>query len=386
MNKPLSKNLIRIIALILCLAALTGCSGGSLYSNYRELEQLTVIQTMGFDSLGGGRVMLSVSSGEGLSGSDPSGPGVSCLFAEADSITLAREKMQDMSASEQLFFAHTAYAAIGSDTAAEGIMPYLDYIARISDLRLDVPLFVVEGSSARELICGAGGSDHDATSVFRSVERSCGLRGDCIVFSAAEILPAIYKNGCALLTAVRTENAADAVTGAKPGELTAVPDGLVIIKGGRAVGRISAEDSLGVSLLLGRAGPAAVELTAGDGRATAQLDKCSCEISPVIENGRVEAFYVKLTVSAALSEISGAPDKRSIEKALEDSLTAKMRSVLSLSKRLDCDFLQLQTMFARQKPFALAGSGRGSFDMRDIYYNVETSASLDRSFDIELMH
>ena len=52
MNKPLSKNLIRIIALILCLATLTGCSGGSLYSNYRELEQLTVIETMGFTLLG----------------------------------------------------------------------------------------------------------------------------------------------------------------------------------------------------------------------------------------------------------------------------------------------------------------------------------------------
>lgn len=385
MNKPLSKNLIRIVALFLCLTTLTGCSGGSLYSNYRELEQITVIQTMGFDSLGGGRVMLSVSSGEGISGSSSSSPKSSCLFAEADSITLAREKMQDYSASEQLFFAHTAYVAIGSDTAEAGIMPYLDYIARVSDLRLDVPLFVVEGSTARELICGAGGKDYDATSVFKSIERNCELRGDCIVFSAAEIMPAIYKNGCALLTAVRTEKADNAVEGAKPGELTAVPDGLVIVRNGRAVGKISAEDSLGVSLLLDRAGPASVELSSGDSRATVQLDKCSCEITPEVKNGRVEAVRVRLTVSAALSELVGAPDKRSLERALEDSLTAKMRRVLSLSKSLDCDFLQLQSLFARQKPFALlSDGGLSSCDMRDIYYNVETSASLDRSFDVEL--
>ena len=45
-----------------CLFLLSGCSGGSIYTNYREVEQLMVIQTMGFDKDKNG-VTLSVSTG-----------------------------------------------------------------------------------------------------------------------------------------------------------------------------------------------------------------------------------------------------------------------------------------------------------------------------------
>lgn len=378
------KNLTRIIAALLCLSVLTGCSGGSIYSNYRELEQITVIQTMGFDRTSDG-VLLTVSSGEGISGASSQSPKTSCLFAEGRTVTLAREKMQDLSASEQLFFAHTSYIAIGSDTARSGVKPYLDYVARIPDLRLDVPLFVIEGSTASELIRGAGGKDYDATSVFKSLERNLELRGDCPVFSAAQILPALDKNGCALITAVKTEKADGAVEGAKKGELTAVPDGLVIIKCGRTVGKISPDDSLGVSLLLNKAGPASVELTSHGVSAVAVLDKCSCEIKPKLIGGRVEGVYVSLELSAALSEINGELTKRDLESALEMKLRQEVCNVLAQSKTLGCDFLQLGSIFARQKPFELAGIADTFSDaLRDIYYNVEVTASLDRSFDVEL--
>ena len=42
------------------LLALTGCSGGSIYSNYRDIAQLLVVRTMGFDSSDSGGVTLSV--------------------------------------------------------------------------------------------------------------------------------------------------------------------------------------------------------------------------------------------------------------------------------------------------------------------------------------
>lgn len=106
--------IFRIAAVLVLAALLTGCSGGSIYSNYRELEQLMVIQTLGFDRTSGG-VRLSASSGSdsaggggggggGESGAEQSGSaGVARLAAEAPSFTLAEEKMQDYSAREDLF-------------------------------------------------------------------------------------------------------------------------------------------------------------------------------------------------------------------------------------------------------------------------------------------
>ena len=103
--------IFRIAAVLVLAALLTGCSGGSIYSNYRELEQLMVIQTLGFDRTSDG-VRLSASSGSdsagggggGESGAEQSGSaGVARLAAEAPSFTLAEEKMQDYSAREDLF-------------------------------------------------------------------------------------------------------------------------------------------------------------------------------------------------------------------------------------------------------------------------------------------
>ena len=59
--------LTRIIAVVCLAALLSGCSGGSVYSNYREIEQLMVIQTMGFDYAKSG-VRLSASSGSDSAG------------------------------------------------------------------------------------------------------------------------------------------------------------------------------------------------------------------------------------------------------------------------------------------------------------------------------
>ena len=65
---------ITAAVLALSLIALSGCSGGSIYSNYREIEQLVVIQTMGIDKTDDG-VCLSISSGSIGGGSSGSGDG-----------------------------------------------------------------------------------------------------------------------------------------------------------------------------------------------------------------------------------------------------------------------------------------------------------------------
>ncbi len=41
----------KLVSLLLALAMMPGLAGcGSVYSNYREMEQLLVLQTMGLDS------------------------------------------------------------------------------------------------------------------------------------------------------------------------------------------------------------------------------------------------------------------------------------------------------------------------------------------------
>ena len=385
--------IFRIAAVLVLAALLTGCSGGSIYSNYRELEQLMVIQTLGFDRTSGG-VRLSASSGSdsagggggGESGAEQSGSaGVARLAAEAPSFTLAEEKMQDYSAREDLFFAHTAYIAVGGASAKESLKPFLDYIERSTDLRLDIPLFVVTNGTASELVLGAGGETYDATSVLRSLERNIILRGDGVIFSAAEVVSSLDENGCALITAVKSVKADKAVKEAKAAELTAIPDGFAVIKNGRAVGSVPVDCAKGVNVLQNKVGPSSVKLRVGNDTATVQLDKCACRIMPMFGGGRLVGLDVKITLSAALSETTGSVGVQELNRALADEVERWVTQVLDISRSLECDFLQLGKVLERKQPQRLHGASADlSERLRDIYYNVGVEAEVDRSFDVGL--
>lgn len=387
--------IFRIAAVLVLAALLAGCSGGSIYSNYRELEQLMVIQTLGFDRTPGG-VRLSASSGSDSagggggggseSGAEQSGSAsVARLAAEAPSFSLAEEKMQDYSAREDLFFAHTAYIAIGGASAKESVKPFLDYIERSTDLRLDIPLFVVTNGTASELVLGAGGETYDATSVLRSLERNIILRGDGVIFSAAEVVSSLDENGCALITAVKSVKADKAVKEAKAAELTAIPDGFAVIKNGRTVGSVPVDCAKGVNVLQNKVGPSSVKLRVGNDTATVQLDKCACRITPMFSSGKLAGLDVKITLSAALSETTGSVGVQELNRALADEVERWVMQVLNISRSLECDFLQLGRVLERKEPQRLHGASADlSERLRDIYYNVGVEAEVDRSFDVGL--
>ena len=386
--------LTRIIAVVCLAALLSGCSGGSVYSNYREIEQLMVIQTMGFDYAESG-VRLSASSGSDSAGGGGGGNAkggeqggsaqVARLSAEAESFSLAKERMQDYSAREDLYFAHTSYIAVGGESAKKSVMPFFDYIERSTELRLDIPLFVVTNGAASELVLGAGGESYDATSVLRSLERNLTLRGDGVIYNAAQIVTALDTNGCALISAVKAVKADESVKEAKQSELTAIPDGYTVIKNGKAVGSIPIEYARGVNILQNKVGPSSVELDTDGTRATVQLDKCSCDINPVFDGEHLAGLEIQITLTAALSETADSIETQKLSRALANTAKLWVTKVLGISQSLECDFLQLGSVLERKEPERLAGmSSDLSESLPSIYYNVGVEAEVNRSFDVGL--
>ena len=380
------KKLTALICAINCLV-LCSCSGGSIYSNYREVEQLLMIQAMGFDRCDGG-VELSVSSGTGgLSGQGESEGGgqIVRMSAAAETLLTAQELIQDYSASEELFFAHTSYIAVGGESAKKSVMPFFDYIERSTELRLDIPLFVVTNGAASELVLGAGGESYDATSVLRSLERNLTLRGDGVIYNAAQIVTALDTNGCALISAVKAVKADESVKEAKQSELTAIPDGYTVIKNGKAVGSIPIEYARGVNILQNKVGPSSVELDTDGTRATVQLDKCSCDINPVFDGEHLAGLEIQITLTAALSETADSIETQKLSRALANTAKLWVTKVLGISQSLECDFLQLGSVLERKEPKRLAGmSSDLSESLPSIYYNVGVEAEVNRSFDVGL--
>ena len=383
----------KLICLI-CAASLfllSGCSGGSIYANYREVEQLMVIQTMGFDKASNG-ITLSVSAGNNGgtssddSGTSPSGGSAktSRMSVTAETVSLAQEQLRDYSASEELFFAHTSYITLGEETARDSISPYIIYIGRSTALREETPVFIIAGGTAKELVLGAGGKDYDATNVLKSLERNIEHRGDCEVFSASDITAALNQRGACLITAVKCAKAENVLEDAESDELTALPAGYAVIKGDKMVGTLDLNAARGVSILQNKLRSCYTELSVDEEPVALLIEKCGCEIKPVFSGDKLKALDISVELSSAMAEAEHEPPLDKINSALEAEAKAWVKSALDAEKRYGCDFLGIGSILERQKPFKLAGLGESFADsLRGLSYNINVKAEVVRSFDIE---
>lgn len=375
----MKKLIAAVCALSLALTA-SGCSGGSIYSNYRDISELLVIQTLGFDLSDAG-VRLSVSAeGSSGAGKDNEYKTPVRVSIDAHSMTEAQEALQNYSGGLQLFFGHTAYFVLGESVLTTDTAQFFDCIERDAAFRLCIPVFAASSGSAGELIMGAGGDKHDATKIMHAVTENLRLRGDAHIFTAAEIVSQLDSNGSALICAVKSVPASDAAPDAGGGEMTIVPDGYTIIYKNKAAGHIPPELARGVSLILNKAGSMPVAV----GDATLQIDRSSCKIKPVFGDG-LEGVSFDIEIGAALAEARGDFDPDELRRGLEVMAQGWVEDVLALQKSSGCDFLHLGSILEMQHPYRLRGAaGNFSLITPGLDFTVRVTADLDRSFHLDL--
>ena len=100
------RKLIAILCALGVAVLSAGCSGGSIYSNYRDIAELMIVQTLGFDSMPDGGMTVSVSAeGSYGAGSEDGSKKPERLSASAASLTEAQDELQHYSGGLQLFSA-----------------------------------------------------------------------------------------------------------------------------------------------------------------------------------------------------------------------------------------------------------------------------------------
>ena len=374
----MKKFIAALCALSLMLTA-SGCSGGSIYSNYRDIAELLVIQTLGFDLSDAG-VRLSVSAeGSTGAGKDNEGKTPVRLSVDAQSMTEAQDALQHYSGGLRLFFGHTAYIVLGENVLNTDTAQFFDCIERDAAFRLCIPVFAASGS-ASELVMGAGADEHDATRLMRAVTENLRLRGDAHIFTAAEIVSALDSNGAALICAVKAVPADTIDPDAAEGEMAIVPDGYTIINNNKAAGHIPMELARGVSLTLNEAGSMPVVV----GNATLQIDRSSCELEPVFGDG-LEGVAININISASLAEARGDFDPGELTREFEAEARSWVEDVLELQKSSACDFLHLGSALEIRHPQRLRGASENfALIAPGLDFTVRVTADLDRSFHLDL--
>ena len=360
------KKLLIIYSIAICVLT-SGCT--SIYNNYKEIEQLLVIRTMGLDEQGGG-IMLSLASAAGSS--QPRR-----LSAAGDSITTAMERIYNYSYEEQLFLSHVEHIVIGEDAAEKGIDDYLGYISRTPEMRLDMPIYVVIGSTAKDAVMQVGDGKRGISEVLETVEVSSRRRGDSGIYTAADVLRDSMRWGSALICALECTEASETPDNSgkiqssqtqespQPGngrnespQLTAAAQGFAVMREGKLCRYLNREQSIAVGFLRNDIGISDVQVKDKYGDLVVlEIDSGGSRIKPQwTAPGELKGLDVHVDVGASVIEISGGGELQSAEYT--DHLTAQLEALISdytkqtlqASKELKADFLGLATAVENHSP------------------------------------
>lgn len=342
-----------LLVLLLLAPLLSGC--GSLYAQRREVEQLRVMDTLGLDPAPGG-VVLSLASASGVGGGD-----ALCCSAAGASVSDAMERLRDRSLEELLFCGHLQHILIGETAARQGLEGFLAFVCRSSDLRLDLPLYLVLDSTARDAMENTGNDDKTVADALNALEED--REGAKRLSTAGTILRDLERQNAALVRSLRLQEAAEEE---EEPVRTLVPEGFGVLVGGKLEAVIGPEDALAVRLLTDTLSPCPLVIYDAGGRAvTLELQEGSVTLQPVWgEDGALAGLDLALRVRAVVLEIDGFADAAEepllweLSARMETEISRRLGNVLRLSRRLEADFLGLGPRLEQLEPRRCRGLDR----------------------------
>lgn len=377
----------RLTALLLTLAlipALCGCS--TVYTNYREMEQLLVLQTMGVDHADSGGVVLSLASG---SASGKRTEPVRLRMTGA-TIATALSRAQNYSFEESLFFSHMDAVVLGEEYAKRGTVDCVDYICQSPRLRMDMPIYIVKGGTAETALLNTGDDSAGISELLRGVREYYDVRGDGSVYTVSDFARDTLRHGAALICALEltpsvqqssaeqqsttaldegadTEGSADSAdstgtdsaSAASVGErLTAAAAGYAVMRDMKLCAYIGLDDALGVSFLKNTVGQSDIVVTDRHGdNVTLEINDGGCKITPRwASDGTLSRIDIAARADATVLEADGTANFAGAEYT--DHLTAQLESyiserisrILRLAGALEADFVGLGAAIEQSSP------------------------------------
>ena len=378
------KRFLSLLIIICSLPTLSGC--GSIYSNYREIQQLMVVQTMGIDREKGG-VQVSMAAA-----AEASGGGPRRMSAQGSTVTAAIDRAYKLSYEEEIFFSHVNHLLVGEAAAEEGLDTFLDYVSQSPTMRIDIPLYIVRGGTANQAVMEVGDSSKGISEVMQTVHESFASPSNSRVFTVADTINSLLRYGSALVCAVECvpssesvspgksasaqqggeqnaqqgeeqnpqqeegQNAQDMTQGETP--LMAVPAGYAVIRDGKLCKFIEPEEAAAVGLLTGSLPITDITVTDRNGKdASLELNQGSAEITPVWGGkGQLKGLNIQAQVSASVLETDNWQQGNSSEyinhltAQLESAVSQRLSSLLRTSMKLKADFLGLAGQVERKSP------------------------------------
>lgn len=341
----------RLLAPALALILLTGCGGRWVYSDYREIDQMELIQALGMDEKRG-EITVTASTG------GPEEPVV--LRSASASISRAMRQLQDYTSRKYIFFGHTAHLLLGEAAAEQGVGKYLEHMERSAEMRLNTFLYVVRGGTAQDAISNAGKSGDGAVDLLTSLEKDVQLMSESHVFTCGETAEMLAERDCCLAAAVSLVRQEGILSGEDP--ITLAAEGYAILKEGRLAGYLDPDLARGANLLMGLGGEDILEVPDGTGAWAALRLICSrVRYQPEYREGELASLRVRVELDCSLDEHRSPADDLDRESLMrlaegaEELELERICRVLERSRTLGADFCGVGQQVRASHPLAFDG-------------------------------
>ena len=393
------KRYISILIIISSLLSLSGCGG--IHSNYREIQQLMVVQTMGLDREEGS-IRVSMAAAAEASGSGPRR-----MSAAGGTVSTAIRRAYELSYEEEIFFSHVNHILVGEAAAQEDMDSFLDYLCQSPELRIDTPLYIVREGTAEQAVMEVGDGSRGISEVMQAVREVFATASNSRVFTVADTISSLERYGSALVCAIRcepgsestppqsgssgeTEESAQGEEQGQSGEnmqqgqseeearqaqetgeggsqqsqkeadtpLMAGMAGYGVIRDGKLCKYLEPELSVAVGLMTGGVPISFIAVEDMDGRpCSLEVYDGSAQLNPVWAGpGELKGLELQVEVTASVME-SGPSQSSGTEEyinyltgQLESAVSEQLSSLLQSSMQLKADFLGLAGKVERSSP------------------------------------
>ncbi|MBO4678024.1 MAG: hypothetical protein J5633_10820 [Oscillospiraceae bacterium] len=361
---------LRLLAAALALVMLNGCSGRWVYSDYREIDQMELIQALGMDEEGG-EIIVTASTG---------GPGKPVVLRSTSaSISRAMRRMQDYTSRKYIFFGHTAHLLLGESAAAHGVDRYLEHMERSVEMRLNTFLYVVRDGTAQEAVSMAGQAGDGAVDLLTSLEKDVQLMSESHVFTCGETAEMLAERGCCLAAAVSLVRQEDILSGEDP--VTLAAEGYAILTEGKLTGYLDPDLARGANLLMDLGGEDILEVPDGKGSwAALRLIGSRVRYLPEYREGELASLQIRVELDCSLDEQRSpgeAGDREILEQlkaGAEQLELERICRVLERSRALGADFCGVGQRVRAVRPLAFDGMA-ASWEERFPELPLETEVS-----------
>lgn len=313
------------VILMLAILILSGCS------DYKEVEELTIVTAIALDKTAENEVELSVEVVQIIDNQRE----VTYVTARGKTYNEAKNEAIRLTGND-LYFSHTAVMIIAEEVAYNGVLELVDMIYRSSKLRLDMYVLIAKDASAKEILQTKSLIDDVSGMQIKQIIESNKLVSEVPAITLYEFGDKLTSQGVSgyLPTVSLVEN-----DGAKIREIS----GVGIFENDKLSGFLNDEQTKMLAVLENKVELGVIINEFSEECTTFSIVSAKSKITPKIENNKLSFdFFVDIKLELVQNGGDLEENHEQITLEMQKTIENKLRELIEIQKENpQADFLGL---------------------------------------------